>query len=250
MGAALVLPEPQPLSAADVTGSGDTAQLSRIMIPATEHVILLHGLARTRRSMTAMERGLARAGYTVWNTGYPSRSATIQELAETVVPAAVARCRDQGATTIHFVTHSMGGILVRSFLTRHAIPELGRVVMLAPPNQGSEVVDRLGTSTLFRWINGPAGQELGTGADSVPNRLGPATVVTGVIAGNRSINGVNSLMIPGPDDGKVSVRRTRLEGMADHVVVPCAHPFIMRSPLVLTHTLEFLRRGNFQGSRE
>ncbi len=149
------------------------------------------------------------------------------------------------AAKINFVTHSLGGILVRSYLARHSIPELGRVVMLAPPNQGSEVVDKLGRLFLFKWINGPAGNELGTDATSMPNKLGPANFPVGIIAGDRSINWINSLLIPGSDDGKVSIERTKLAGMSDHLVIHTTHPFIMQNREVIRQTIQFLRTGGF-----
>lgn len=144
-----------------------------------EYVILLHGLCRTSRSMAPMARALSRAGYHVVNVDYPSRSAGIEKLAEDAVGPAVAKCQQAGAEKIHFVTHSLGGILVRSYLAQHPIPQLGRVVMLGPPNQGSEVVDKLGSWWFFKKINGPAGNELGTGPNSTPNRLGAATYCVG-----------------------------------------------------------------------
>jgi triacylglycerol lipase len=212
---------------------------------APDEVILLHGLCRTSRSMAKMECALTRAGYKVQNVDYPSRTASIQQLADDAIGKAIGDCQRDGATKIDFVTHSLGGILVRSYLARHAIPSLGRVVMLAPPNQGSEVVDRLGWLFLFKWINGPAGSELGTGTNSTPNRLGPATFPAGIIAGDRSINWINSLLIPGRDDGKVSVERTRLAGMSDYIVIHTAHPFIMRNREVIRQTIQFLRTGGF-----
>lgn len=210
-----------------------------------EQVILLHGLCRTSRSMAKMERALTDAGYTVRNVDYPARTAPIQKLAEDALGKAVGDCRLGGATKIDFVTHSMGGILVRSYLARHSIPELGRVVMLAPPNQGSEVVDKLGRWFLFKWINGPAGTELGTGKNSTPNQLGPASFPAGIITGDRSINWINSLLLPGSDDGKVSVERTKLARMRDHLVIHATHPFIMRNHEAIRQALQFLRTGHF-----
>jgi triacylglycerol lipase len=214
--------------------------------PGREQVILLHGLCRSSRSMEPMARELARQGYQVWNIDYPSRTAAIGQLAESVVGRAVADCETSGATQINFVTHSLGGILVRYYLAHHSIPELGRVVMLGPPNQGSELVDKLGRWRLFKKINGPAGNELGTDKNSVPNWLGPANFPVGVIAGTRSINWINSLLIPGPDDGKVSVERTQLAGMTDWIAIPATHPFIMRNKTAMAQTIAFLRTGKFE----
>jgi triacylglycerol lipase len=222
-----------------------TVAISSPAFGAQEEVILLHGLCRTSRSMVKMESALTEAGYKVRNVDYPSRTAFVQTLADDAIGKAVEDCQRDGATKIDFVTHSMGGILVRSYLTRHTILNLGRVVMLAPPNQGSEVVDKLGWLFLFKWLNGPAGNELGTGKNSTPNTLGPANFPVGVIAGDRSINWINSLLIPGRDDGKVSVERTKLAGMTDHIVVQAAHPFIMRNREAIRQTIQFLRTGNF-----
>jgi triacylglycerol lipase len=210
-----------------------------------EEVILLHGLCRTSRSMVAMQGALTDAGYMVRNVDYPSRTVSIPKLADDAIGKAVGDCQRDGAGQINFVTHSLGGILVRSYLARHTIPSLGRVVMLAPPNQGSEVVDKLGWLFLFKWINGPAGNELGTDMNSMPNKLGPVNFPVGIIAGDRSINWINSLMIAGRDDGKVSVARTKLAGMTDHLVVHATHPFIMKNREVIRQTIQFLRTGSF-----
>ncbi len=213
---------------------------------ASEHVILLHGLCRSSSSMARMQAALTAAGYVVHNIDYPSRTAAIAQLADAAIAPALAACHTQGAQKIHFVTHSLGGILVRSYFSRHT-PDtaLGRVVMLGPPNQGSEVVDRLKNWSLFQEINGPAGQELGTAATSTPNRLGPPNFSVGIIAGNQSINWINSGMIAGPDDGKVSVERTKLTGMTDHLILPATHPFLMKNPRAIAQVITFLRTGAF-----
>ncbi len=214
-----------------------------------EEVILLHGLCRTSRSMVKMERALTNAGFKVRNVDYPSRSAPIEKLADDAIGQAVADCQNDGAIKIDFVTHSLGGILVRSYLARHTIPNLGRVVMLAPPNQGSEIVDKIGGWSLFKSINGVAGNELGTDTNSVPNKLGPANFPAGVIAGDRSINWINSwFLIPGRDDGKVSIERAKLAGMKDFIIIHATHPFIMRNREAIQQTIYFLRNGNFQKS--
>lgn len=213
---------------------------------AAEGVVLLHGLCRTERSMTKMASALEAEGYAVVNVDYPSRTATVEDLAAIVVASAVGHPRLADLDRIHFVTHSMGGILVRQYLETGKIDRLGRIVMLGPPNGGSELVDALGDHELFALINGPAGRQLGTGAGSVPNRLGPVDHDLGVIAGDRSINWINSWLIDGPDDGKVSVERTRVAGMKDHVVIHAAHPFLASNAGAIRETICFLRDGHFQ----
>lgn len=208
-------------------------------------VVLLHGLARTAASMTPVAEAL-RGDYVVVNVDYPSREAPVAVLAERAVGDGVARCGGLGARPVHFVTHSLGGILVRHYLTAHALPELGRVVMLAPPNAGSEVVDALRDMPGFLAYNGPAGLELGTDAASVPRRLGPATFSLGVIAGTVSYSPLATLL-PEPNDGKVSLASTRLEGMADFLAVPATHTFIMGDEVVLGAIRRFLRDGHFGG---
>ncbi len=210
----------------------------------SEAVILLHGLARSDRSMNKLEKALAERGYRVHNVAYLSTRDTIRNLAEKAIPPALERCAD--APRVHFVTHSLGGILVRQYLGEHAVANLGRVVMLGPPNQGTEVVDKLGDFPGFRFFHGEAGLELGTGKGSVPKRLGRANFDLGIIAGTRSINLILSSLIRGPNDGKVSVDRTRVEGMRDHLEMPVTHPFMMRNPGVIEQVIHYLEHGSFK----
>ena len=211
-----------------------------------ECVVLLHGLNRSSRAMDAMAAALQEAGYSTANTDYPSQLGTIEELAPMAVDTGIDRCRDAGADTIHFVTHSMGGILLRYRQQDDAIPELGRVVMLGPPNQGSEVIDEyqeLGAAAEI--FSGPAGMQLGTGEDSVPARLGPVDFELGIIAGVGTINPWMSAILPGYDDGKVSVERTRVVGMADFMIVDTSHRYLMNSRTVIRNTVAFLQTGAF-----
>ena len=211
----------------------------------SEFVILLHGLARSNSSMTKIESRLSAEGYRVINLDYPSRHKTIEEIANTILPQIIEFCRQSGATKIHFVTHSMGGIIVRYYLKHHEMQDLGRVVMLSPPNGGSEVADKLGWTFIFKWLNGPAGQQLGTGENSLPRQLGDVDYDLGIIAGDRSINPILSLIIPGVDDGKVAVESAKVKGMRDFVVIHATHPFIMKNRRAIEHTISFIKFGHF-----
>ncbi|WP_237440399.1 alpha/beta fold hydrolase [Alcanivorax sp. DP30] len=208
-------------------------------------VVILHGLRRSAWAMSRIEDSLNEAGYLVYNQDYPSTSAPVQSLANQEIRQALSWCRSRTAGRVHFVTHSMGGILVRSYLQDQTIPELGRVVMLAPPNHGSEVVDRMQDWWLFQKLTGPAGQQLGTGADGIAARLEPVAAEIGVIAGTRTVDPWLSWMIPGDDDGKVSLPSTRLKEMRDYLVVPASHAFIMRKRAVIQQVLAFLEYGYF-----
>ena len=220
-------------------------------VTASECVVLLHGLARTSASMLPMEKRLQDAGFSVANIDYPSREYPIEELAPLAVGQGIEHCRNAAdAGRIHFVTHSLGGILVRQYLADNDLPELGRVVMLAPPNQGSRVVDELRDMPGFDWINGPAGRQLGKRAESVPLALGPADFELGVIAGTRTIDPIASAVLDDPDDGKVSVSDTKLEGMDDFVVVDHSHAFIMRMRVPIELTIRFLTTGAFSETGE
>jgi len=193
--------------------------------------------------MHKLETGLKNAGYHTVNIDYPSTTASIETLSEQVIPAALSLCPP--GSRKHFVTHSLGGILLRHYLSGHQVDMLGRVVMLAPPNKGNEAADWLQGYWLYQRIFGPVGAQLGTDAESLPNRLGPASFEVGIIAGTRAINLLLSPWLAKPNDGTVCVANTRLEGMADHLCLPVTHPFIMCNPTVIQQVLFFLQHGRF-----
>jgi hypothetical protein len=216
------------------------------IVSASECVVLLHGLMRTSGSMVKMQDALRDDGFEVVNVDYPSRHLKIEELAPIAVEGGLSGCRwFKDVDRIHFVTHSLGGILLRQYLVNNEIPELGRTVMLGPPNQGSAAVDKFVGVVGYEWINGPAGRQLGKGEESVPLSLGPANFELGVIAGDRSIDPITSAVLENPDDGRVSVEDTKLEGMDDFVVVHHSHAFMMRMRVPIGLTILFLRTGGF-----
>jgi triacylglycerol lipase len=221
-----------PMGCADATaGQGD-------------RVILLHGLGRSQYSMLILAHRLRKAGFDVENIDYPSTRMSVPELVGFLHDKLSECCRND-LGKIHFVTHSMGGILTRAYLSRYRPKNLGRVVMLSPPNRGSPLVDRFKENPLFQWALGPAATQLGTGSGSLPNRLGPADFELGIITGNRTFNPIGAWLIAGEDDGTVPVDSARLQGMAAFLVVPHGHTFIMDSAAVAREIVEFLRHGSF-----
>lgn len=208
-----------------------------------ETVVLLHGLGRSERSMRYLAGELEAAGYRTHAIHYASREKTPEALVADL-DAELARCC-VGAERVHFVTHSLGGVLVRALLAERPPANLGRVVMLAPPNGGSELADVVRDSAMLRAVLGPTAAQLGTDTASLPNRLPPASFEVGVIAGTRTWSPLRSWLIPAADDGTVSVASTRLAGMADFLTLPVSHTFIVRSEAAARQVLRFLERGRF-----
>jgi pimeloyl-ACP methyl ester carboxylesterase len=208
-------------------------------------VLLLHGISRTARSMKPLERALRAQGFAVCNLDYPSRRGSLEQLADGAA-AAVARFAAGLDGPLHIVTHSMGGLVARVLIARHRPARLGRVVMLAPPNGGSEIADMLHRLFLFRWWFGPSGAQLVTRRSAaLRDLLGSVNFELGVIAGNRSLYPLASVALPKPHDGRVSVAATRMAGMRDHLTLPVSHTLIMRDATAIAQTLAFLRTGRF-----
>jgi pimeloyl-ACP methyl ester carboxylesterase len=211
-------------------------------------VVLLHGISRTARSFRKMQAAVEAEGYATLNLGYASRSKALQTLAEDIHPA-IERFAESIEGSVHFVCHSMGGLLARVYLARYRPKRLGRVVMLGTPNGGSEIADRLKNFGAYRAFFGPAGQQLGTQRDADIDALLPRIdYPVGVIAGNRSIYPIAAVMLPKPHDGRVSVENTRLDGMADHVVIGASHPWLVRNGEAIAQTIAFLGDGRFKSS--
>lgn len=207
--------------------------------------ILLHGLGRSSWSMNKIARALRKNGYVVWNESYPSTKKSIAELAP-VIKEALAFCEEENIPEVYVVTHSLGGILARFYLQNEVPPALKKIVMLAPPNKGSEVADAYKEWLWYQWFTGPAGQELGTDAASIPNTLQPISIPVGVIAGTVSSDPWFSGLFNGDNDGKVSVESAQLAEMTDFITVQSGHTFIMRSDIVIEQILYFFENTSFK----
>ena len=217
--------------------------------PNKDYVVVVHGIARTCRSMQRLAKFLSGHGYTVLNVDYPSTRLPLESLVEHINRKVVEFNLDS-QRKIHFVGYSLGGLMVRGVIHRFRPANLGRVVQLATPNQGSEVADFWKNNFLFQWIFGPAGQDLGTKEKAFARILGPIDYELGIIAGNRTWDPVSSAMIKGPNDGKVSVANTQVTGLTDHWVVPASHTFIIYNQEAWNQTLHFLEFGKFNRSTD
>lgn len=215
------------------------------MTYAQECVVLLHGLGRSTWSMRQMENALHKQNYLVINQNYLSREKSIPELAQ-IVGHSIQQCEKLQPTAIHFVTHSLGGILVRAYFSQHPThPLVKRVVMLGAPNHGSEVVDRYKNSWWFKWMTGPAGQQLATDNNSFVRSLRPLPYEVGIIAGNSSSDPWFAALFNGANDGKVSVESTKLPEMKDFIEVENGHTFMANSRNVINQVTAFLANGSF-----
>jgi pimeloyl-ACP methyl ester carboxylesterase len=214
------------------------------------HVVLLHGLHASSGSMEKMEQSLLSFGYSVINVDYPSTDHTIEYLASVTLYDILEPLTERSSSKIHFVTHSMGGIIVRYYLKHHNLKNLGRVVMVSPPNQGSELVDLLKDQTVLERIYGPAAEELSLEDGSLVRSLGPVDFDLGVIAGNKSFNPLYSALLPGPDDGVVTVESMKIQGMNDFIILPQTHAFIMKNDETIAQVIHFLEHGVFNREEE
>ena len=211
-------------------------------------VILLHGIGRTYRSMRRLEKVIAQKGYQVLNIDYPSRKKNISALARDVYQHLLPYANQKGKT-LHFVTHSMGGLVLRGLLAQYELNNVGRVVMLVPPNQGSEVADFLKNNILYKLFYGPAGQELTTKAAKT-NPIPKINFDLGIIAGNRCWDPICYFLLPGKHDGKVTIQSTKYQGMTDHIVLAASHSWLMNNKKVIYQVITFLARGQFNHHHE
>lgn len=209
------------------------------------HVILLHGMYRTNVAMRPVDRFLKSLGYSTSNISYPSTEYDIETLVKDYLIPEIDKYKEQQNITLHFATHSMGGILVRYYLKHNSLPNLGNVVMIAPPNKGTPLAELFEDSDWINTKSGPSKMQLGASKDSWVNQLGAANFDVGIIAGNENNNILTDMILPGEDDGVVSVESTKLAKMKDFITIPAKHYRLRSNITVLQQVAHFLKYGNF-----
>ena len=221
-------------------------ELGREAAAPSQGAVLLHGIGRSPWWMRKLERALQAAGFATLNLGYPSRKKPLELLAADI-HGAIRHFAEEVDGPLHFVGHSMGGLLARVYIAKYRPRNLGRVVMLGTPNGGSEVAELLHDLALSRFYYGPAGQQLTTALHPTLTSLPAIDYAVGIVSGNRSLHPLSPLIrLPKPNDGTVSVASSRLDGMADHVVVGAYHAELPRHRLALEQAITFLQEGRFR----
>ncbi len=208
-------------------------------------VILLHGILRSNKSMHVLAQALRDEGYTVFPFEYPSTQVSIPDAAESL--DSVIQHLD-GIEELHLVGHSMGGLVIRAYFAEHHDPRIRRVVMLGTPNQGAELADRLQPVLLARVLSGPGGRQLVT--EGFVKELPVPPVEFAVIAGARGNDSGWNPLIPGDDDGTVTVASTRLIGAADFATVPALHHGLTSLPSAVEQVSHFLATGRLRAEGE
>lgn len=210
----------------------------------TDGVILLHGIFRTKWSMRALEKFLKKEGFSTLNIGYRSTKHHLEEIIDAIHPQ-IEKFAANHQGRIHFIGYSMGGLVIRAYLHKYRPENLGRVVMLGTPNQGSEMADLVADWRFYKWSYGPAGQQLVTTQDAFKHIFGTVNYELGILAGNLNLDPLAAWLIRKPNDGKVSVESTKIEGMTDHAILRVTHTFFPSNRKAWSHTIKFLQDGRF-----
>jgi pimeloyl-ACP methyl ester carboxylesterase len=213
----------------------------------SDGIVILHGIYRTNRCLRGMASFFEEAGFNVLNLNYPSTKYPIEILTDIIHRDIAPFVSDCGGR-IHFFGYSMGGLLIRSYLHRYRPDTLGRVVMVATPNQGSEMADFLQHWWVYKKLYGAAGQQLITSQDAFAHHFGQADYELGIIAGITKTDPITSRIMRQPSDGKVSVESTKLNGMSAHMVMPSSHMSFVRNQEMWKQTLYFMQNGAFKNA--
>jgi hypothetical protein len=208
-----------------------------------EIIVLLHGLGRGTTSMWLLASRLEDAGYYVHRVGYSSLDQRPDEILQDISKQINECCRDH-EQPVHFVGHSLGGLMIRAYLQDNEVDNLGRVVLLGTPNNGTEAADHFSDGWLMK-ILGPTANALGTDDESFPNSLAPPYYPVGIIAGKLNSR-LNDQVVPGEDDGLVSIESTKIDGMTDFIVIETGHSMMRYDSEVADQTVAFIKFGAFK----
>ena len=213
-------------------------------------VVLVHGLWRSGWAMRSIANDLNDFAYQTVSISYPSTSMNIPEIAANYLPPAIEECEQGGAEQIHFVSHSMGGIVVRQYLQNNHLPLGSKVVMLSPPNQGSELSEKFGDASWYQHIVGPAGASLSKKEGGIISRLKAVKEPVGIIAAYRGWSVWPSAWLPEPNDGTVSVESMKLAEMNDFVLINDGHAMMRFNMDIHQQIRYFLAKGEFYHSEQ
>lgn len=215
-----------------------------------DYVILMHGLWNSSSRMEKFEDYFTNKGYQVLNIDYPTTETHIQSLESQYLRPIIESIPFQTGQKVHFVTHSMGGIVLRDYLRKNKLPQLGRIVMISPPNGGSEWANLLIDNSFYRWLAGPAAYDLRTVNNDFLSKLGAVTYELGIIAGDKTYLESFQDVIPGPDDGMVAIESMKLPGMRDLIVIHEHHRGLTWNPEAMKQAWFFIKSGQFRHAYE
>jgi pimeloyl-ACP methyl ester carboxylesterase len=210
-------------------------------------IVLVHGFMDTRFHLYFMEKELIADGYVVINKTYPSASMSIEECADYLAGVIQRGTEDiKGPYELDFITHSMGGLVARCYLSRHRPPQAKRLVMIATPNRGVTKAELAARLPLADRVLGPALMEMAQGKDYLCGLCGGAPAIEfAVIAGGKGDGKGYSILIPGDDDGTVAVRSAYLPGAADFLLLDHIHNLICYYDDTIRNARAFIEEGAF-----
>ena len=207
-------------------------------------IVLIHGIHGERSDLSLLNEKLQQKGFKTYNFHYPSTKYPIEKLSSNYLKPFLAKLNSQNQS-ISFLTHSMGGILLRHYLYKNKDIDIEKIIMLAPPNKGSDLVDIFGNNFIFKKRYGPAGQQIGTDLEQNLHLSNLEEYKVGIIAGDKTDHPYFSIFIPGKDDGKVALTNTFIDSDFDFLIVPCGHETILKSKIVLRAVDNYLKKGEF-----
>jgi hypothetical protein len=211
--------------------------LDEILVKKDATIVLLHGQGRTRLSMLVLGKRFRSVGYQTLNFPYNQTIHSLDEISGQLVEFIGQKMK---TSDYHLIGHSLGNVIIRNAFRKDYPAGLGKIVMLAPPNQPAHLAKRLKKNLIYRVFTGDSGQKLSE--EKFYRDLPIPTVPFGVIAGDKG----QSLTFSEPNDGVVTVGSTKLKGMADWILLHHGHTFIMNCKDTFEHCVRFIESGRFK----